>query len=828
MMHTQFNKILVIDDNTTNLQLLTDLLTAQGYTVYPASDGELAMKFVKSTLPDLILLDIKMPIIDGYEVCRQLKANERTATIPVIFLSALEDEHDKVKGFLAGGVDYITKPFQPEEMLARVRTHLRIRELTDGLEHEVGTRTEELMTSNKRLEVEIAERKQAEKALELNAERMQTLLQLNQMTSATQDEIFHFAFEAAVRLTQSKLGYLALMNEDETMMTMQLWSREAMAECKVPGMPRLYPVETTGLWGETVRQRRPIITNDYSAPNPWKKGTPDGHVKLIRHMNLPVIVDEKIVLVAGVGNKEEDYNEGDVQQLRLLMEGMWRLIERMRTEEEFRNYQNQLEDTVKQRTEELRVSRDVAEAANKAKSVFLANMSHELRTPLNAILGFSEMLGRDPEATTLQREKINNINRSGEHLLSMINDVLDLSKIEAGRIELEPEPFDLAALLRDIGLMFEVRAESAHLRFELDIEGQLTPYIKADPGKLRQILINLLANALKFTREGGFSLRARTLPITGNAELVTLQLEVADSGSGIAEEQLQRIFDPFVQAAHSPSGTKGTGLGLAITRSFVELMGGKIGVESKLGEGSLFRVELPVALVEAAEASVAMISQPSVIGLAEDRPEWRILIVEDNPDNRLLLTSQLMQVGFTVREAQNGQEGISLFEQWRPHLIWMDIRMPVMDGYEATIRIRQLPGGDEVKIVALTASAFKEQREKILEAGCDDVVHKPYKAHEIFDVLARQLGVKYLYEEKRKETAVESPPRLSRKMLLKLPRVLRKELHISALLLDDKRVIEVVNQIQEIDSDTAAALRHMTENFNFDKVLLLLGEDFDE
>jgi CheY-like chemotaxis protein len=214
--------------------------------------------------------------------------------------------------------------------------------------------------------------------------------------------------------------------------------------------------------------------------------------------------------------------------------------------------------------------------------------------------------------------------------------------------------------------------------------------------------------------------------------------------------------------------------------------------------------------------------------MAEDQPEWRILVVEDNPDNRLLLTSQLMQAGFTVREAENGQEGVALFEQWRPHLIWMDIRMPVMDGYEATIRIRQLPGGDEVKIVALTASAFKEQREKILEAGCDGVVHKPYQAHEIFDVLAWQLGVKYLYEEEGEETAVESPPRISSQMLMKLPPELRHELRESALLLDDKRVIEVVDQIQMIDSNTAAALRQMTENFAFDQVLLLLEEGVDD
>jgi PAS domain S-box-containing protein len=483
----------------------------------------------------------------------------------------------------------------------------------------------------------------------------------------------------------------------------------------------------------------------------------------------------------------------------------------------------------KETEEALKRAKEAAEEANKAKSIFLANMSHELRTPLNAILGFSEMLGRDPEVTSPQREKINNINRSGEHLLSMINDVLDLSKIEAGRIELEPESIDLPALLQDIGQMFEVRAESAQLRFDLETDAQLAPFIKTDPGKLRQILINLLGNAVKFTRQGGFALRARTLPMAGDPDMVTLQLEVEDSGRGIAQTQLQRIFEPFIQAGHSLEGAKGTGLGLAITRSFVELMGGRISVESEPDKGSLFRVELPAALAETGETRAAAAARPDVLGLAQGQPEWRILVVEDNPDNRLLLTSLLKQTGFQVSEAEDGQEAVSLFEHWRPHFIWMDIRMPVMDGYEATRRIRQLPGGDAVKIVALTASVFKEQHEKILQTGCDDVVHKPFQLHELFEAMGRLLGVDYLYEDKQEEVAVKPPVKLTREQLLNLSPDLRNELHEAAILLDDRGVSEVAEQIAEIEPETATALRQLTEHFAFDQILRLLeGEEINE
>lgn len=470
---------------------------------------------------------------------------------------------------------------------------------------------------------------------------------------------------------------------------------------------------------------------------------------------------------------------------------------------------------------ELKKAKETAEAANQAKSTFLANMSHELRTPLNAILGFSEMLGRDSETSADQRAKITTINRSGEHLLAMINDVLDLAKIEAGRVELEPEAIELPQLLEDVGRMFEVRAESSGLRFNLEIDPKISRFIKADPGKLRQILINLLGNAVKFTREGGVALRARTLSVTGDPAMVTLQLEVEDSGPGIFAEQLQHIFEPFVQAGHSSSNTEGTGLGLAIVKSFIGLMGGEIGVESEMGKGSLFHIKLPVVLADAAETTGVEAARPAVLGLAPEQTTWRILVVEDILENRLLLTSLLVQVGFTVREAEDGEEAVTLFKQWQPHFIWMDMRMPVMDGYEATRQIRRLPGGDTIKIVAITASAFREERERILKAGCNEIVHKPFHSYEVFDMMAEQLGVDYIYEKtiKTKTTAIT----LTVEMLAALPDDLRTTLRKTASELDLQATHKVIEEIRSDHPKTADALRKLVQDFDFGQILDLLG-----
>jgi len=472
--------------------------------------------------------------------------------------------------------------------------------------------------------------------------------------------------------------------------------------------------------------------------------------------------------------------------------------------------------------QELLIAKDAAESANQSKSVFLGNMSHELRTPLNAILGFSEMLAQDVNASPQQQEKFNIINRSGFYLLGLINDVLDLSRIEAGRVELEAEKIDLPDMLKTVARMFEVRALSTGLKFNLELDPDIAQTVKTDVGKLRQIIVNLLDNAVKFTSEGSFTLRARTLPIYDDPDVVTLRVMVEDTGIGIEEAQQQRIFQPFLQASRASAIAKGTGLGLTISKSFVELMGGNISVQSTPGKGSKFTFEVPVALSKGRiETYDGVTAIPAVVGQEAGQPVWRVLVVEDYFDSRLLLNSLLAQTGFETREAENGEEAIKQFEQWQPHFIWMDMRMPVMDGYEATRIIRQLPGGDKVKIVALTASAFKDQRANILGAGCDDVMHKPFQAREVFDAMARQLGVRYIYDEAI-ETWTDDSALQNTEAVQAIPEGLRAELQAAAESLSSAEFETALAKIEMQDSTLVRKLAALAREFRFDLILKLL------
>ncbi|MDD2777044.1 MAG: PAS domain S-box protein [Gallionella sp.] len=495
------------------------------------------------------------------------------------------------------------------------------------------------------------------------------------------------------------------------------------------------------------------------------------------------------------------------------------VTQRIATENELMRYKDHLEEEVQTRTTDLVLAREAAEAANKAKSVFLANMSHELRTPLNAILGFSSLMRQDSLLDEHQQKNLDIINRSGAHLLTLINDVLEMSKIEAGRLQLENAPFDLGMMVRDVVDMMELRAHEKGLTLLLDQSSYFPRHINGDEARLRQILVNLLGNAIKFTAQGGVTLRLGTK----QNKISHLLIEVEDSGLGISSEDQQQLFQPFVQLGKQINQNKGTGLGLAITRQFVQLMGGSISLESTLGKGSLFRVDLPLSEVAKNDITPPKEEKGEVTGCVSGQPQYRILIVEDQLENQLLLSQLMRRIGLESRLADDGAQGVALFQSWQPHLIWMDRRMPVMDGLEATKTIRKLPYGKEVKIVAVTASAFAEQRAEMLAAGMDDFVRKPYRFNEIYDCLSRQLDVRYTYAEQSARSQDSPATTLTAEMLTVLPPPLRDELHDALESLNDERIATVLEKVADYDATLHPVLSRLVDNFDYPTILKILN-----
>ncbi len=634
------NTILIIDDNAANIGVIVEYIKTYGFETVIARNGEMGLKRAKLVHPDIILLDVLMPGIDGFETCRRLKADEATRTIPVIFMTALTDVEDKVKGFAVGGVDYVTKPVQQEEVLARIRTHLKIQ------------------AQNRQLQ---------QQTVELNHARL-------------------------------------------------------MAEA----------------------------------------------------------------------------------------------------------------------------AQKIAEKASKIKSAFLANMSHELRTPLNAILGFSQLMARSEELNASQQENLAIIRRSGEHLLTLINDVLDMSKIESGHTILNLKEFDLYLLMNDLENMFRLKAEEKQLQLHVDLSPLLPQFIITDEVKLRQVLINLLNNAIKFTRTGGVSVRVNSAQCGAEAKKhFEIQFEVEDSGLGIAVEEYDVLFEPFQQTQAADGMYEGTGLGLPISRKFVQLMGGDFKVHSEVGQGSVFEFTVQCDASQAIPKQETQ-SGANVIALAPDQPTFRILITDDKWDNRQLLLKLLNPLGFETQEARNGQEAVAQWQEWRPDLIWMDMRLPIMDGYEAARRIREIEANwkntdisqtdsqtdNRIKrtpIIALTASVLENRQSEVFAAGCDALLYKPFHVRDIFEMMKKQIGVRYIYAKEDNPEAASRNKKdfrntVTPKALAVLPAGLLSDLEKAAIRADINAIITIIEAIRPHSDSIADTLTHLADDFEYDKILSLIGD----
>ncbi len=755
------------------------------------------------------------------------------------------------------------------------------------------------------------DRRRAEDGLRLEQARLEALLQLSQMADAPLQVITDFTLEGAVRLTQSKIGYLAFTNEDESVLTMHAWSKTAMKECAIIDKPIHYPVVTTGLWGEAVRQRRPVLTNDYQAPNPLKKGHPEGHVQVLRHMNLPIFDGERIVAVIGVGNKEQAYEESDIRQLTLLGQGMWRLIRQREVQEELRCARDELEVRVRVRTAELAnandelqqeryllhslmdnlphsiyfkdaqscfirinaalaryfglqdpaqaigkadgdfftaehaqqaladeqeilrsgrpvidkeeretwadgrvtwanttkmplydeggatvgtfgVSRDIteqklaaealgqakeaAEAASRAKSTFLANMSHEIRTPLTGVIGMTDLL-LNTSLSAQQREYLSTVKDSGEALLSVINDILDFSKIEAGKLMLERAAFDLRESLGDTMKSLAIRAHQKNLELAFCIHPPVPRRVVGDYNRLRQVVINLVGNAVKFTEQGEVVLEVNRESLSGRE--VQLHFTVTDTGIGIPADKQAAIFGQFEQGDSALTRRYGgTGLGLAIVARLVGMMGGSTWVESEIGKGSRFHFTVRLELADPADTEDMVIVPTCLHGL-------RVLVVDDTATNRQILDEMLRHWHMEPTLARSASAALDLLcascHAGAPYrLVLTDAHMPDVDGFSMIEIMRQDPVLAATNVIMLTSGDRPEDATDCQRLGIAQYLLKPVKQSELLEAIERTLGV-LVPKAELTRAADETPPVRPLRILLAEDSLVNQKLAVALL-----------------------------------------------
>jgi PAS domain S-box-containing protein len=566
---------------------------------------------------------------------------------------------------------------------------------------------------------DITQKVKDQNVIKLNEQRLEGLVKISESDFSSEQEFLDFALHEAISLTASKIGYIYNYEEDEKKFILNSWSKGVMEECDVMEKMTEYMLEKTGLWGEAVRQRKPIIVNDFVKENQYRKGFPEGHVKLSKYLTIPVFVGNEIVAVVGVANKTEDYNTSDIRQLKLLMDSVWKILERNRFEKQ------------------LQEAKLKAEESDRLKTAFLSNISHEIRTPMNAILGFSQLLSM-PEISDEEKEEfISLINYRGTDLMRIIEDIIEVSKIEAGTICIEKKELFLNDFMKKIMQSFEnnkLKEEKPALELILKPNQQLANGVEilADEEKLRMVLFNLIENAIKFTAKGKVEVEYRY----SAEDSGLIEFAIRDMGIGIPSDKQKNIFEMFRQVDEDHTREfGGTGLGLAISKRFVESMGGKIWLESELGKGSCFYFTIPHYMKDDQLKKLTEERKPA----AENNWAGKaILLVEDNPMNIMFIDRVLSRTGIKIYKATDGKEAVELYAMVKDiNLVLMDINLPKKSGLQATKEMRAFK--DNIPIIAQTAYSMPQDENITYGPEFTAILKKPYSPEQLTDIIAKYI-----------------------------------------------------------------------------------------